>query len=222
MKYFIIENSTDEREIGDYPQVMGLPRTKTVAWFEQHNSMTNLSNEEIPSYTPDLQFELNKSATLTDVIHTSNVKAKGLLMSPRTKEVFENFNLGKHKFHKATIIQGRARFEFFFLQPIYRSLNDLNFSKSSFFISNVFRDKIKNVEIQSGKDLLRAQNNLELGSLISGEKLELHDEAERFDLFCFPLIHHGLYVSENLLNKIQSEKISGLEIINSFTFSDAK
>ena len=78
MKFYLLSNSAKKTEVGTYPQTTGL-----VDGYEEfaENSMVNLNSDEFPNFAPDLRFELEEKAILTDIIRPSNLDyAKGLMM----------------------------------------------------------------------------------------------------------------------------------------------
>lgn len=113
MKYFLVANSTNNQIIGKkYPQCKGMPSKMglTFKWFEQPNSMTKLTNDEFPNFEPELIFELEEKALLTDVVSPSNILAKGLLVNERVKNIFSHFKLMEHRYYPATlIVEGKKK-----------------------------------------------------------------------------------------------------------------
>jgi restriction endonuclease len=106
MHYYIVRNSLNNKEVGKALfQCKSMPEKKSgTRWFDEPNSMTNLTNNEFPDFVPDLQFELENKAKLTDIIKPTNLPAQGFLLSEKAKAVFESFNLMEHLYYNAIVI----------------------------------------------------------------------------------------------------------------------
>ena len=99
MKYYSLSYSTDEKEVGKvWPQCKAIPEGYDHKWLDLPNSMTKLTNDAFPNENPDLVFELDKKAKLTDIISPSNIYAVGLLVNEKAKLILEGFNLITHIF----------------------------------------------------------------------------------------------------------------------------
>src|SRR3569623_486669 len=118
MMYHFLSVSTNEKEIGRYYQTKGLPEGYTSKWYDDSNSMTNLTSSSLPDFIPDLKWELEEKAILTDIVSASNVTGKGFLISEKAKTIFENFDLAEHKFHKASLVVKNQTFQYYYLQLI--------------------------------------------------------------------------------------------------------
>lgn len=209
MKYYLLSASTNEKEIGAYFQTEGLPKGYTSKWYDEPNSMTKLVDTSLPSFTPDLKWELKPEAILTDIISAGNITATGLLMSTKAKNVFQKHNLTQHKFHNSELIVNNNTLDYYYLQLVIRDFQDIDLEKSSFGITNAFRMKEDDVIITSYKDLVEKQNSLEFGNIINAE--EIYIKNDHFDLFFFPLIHNDIFASERLLNNLSNHEITGYE-----------
>jgi hypothetical protein len=195
MEYFIATNATDKKIIGKagYPQCKGVPSSMglTFKWLERPNSMTNLTNAEFPDFEPELIFELEEKAVLTDVVSPCNISAKGFLINSKVKNVFSQFNLMEHRYYPATLIVKGERHEYFWthfkeLEEYY--LSKINFSKSAFYIGNLARRKEADLEIASVEDYYRIKNNIGFKT-INFERVALQKVNEQ--LFFINQMHNG-------------------------------
>ncbi|MER3329231.1 MAG: hypothetical protein RIF34_06590 [Candidatus Kapaibacterium sp.] len=209
MKYFKLTNSTNLKEVGYFIQTRGLPNGYTYKWFEQENSMTKLNIFELPNFIPDLIWELEDNAKLTDIISASNIRGKGFLMNKKAKELFVRYNIIEHKFHKSIVIYKGTNYEYFYLQLVKDDLNDIDFNKSLFCISNFVGKKVKSVSFSSYQEIISLQNNLDFGLIILAEKLKLNFYF--YDLLFFPRVRNEIFISEIMLGHILECNISGLE-----------
>ncbi len=213
MKYFILSNATDKKEIGKiYPQCKGVPKGYSFDWYDDSNSMTKLTNEEFPKEKPALVFELDKKAKLTDVISPSNISARGFLMNEKVKDLLVDFNIINHKIYSATLFANRQMYDYFWFHPVKNNFDGIDFKKSEFIEADIFKDKIKDINVNSIKDYNKyweeARKDI---NFIIPEKLVLTQEYKQLDIFFFPLIHQYLIVSENFIKILQEQKIIGFE-----------
>lgn len=218
MKYLFISNSGDEKVIGKkYPQCKGMPSGKglTYKWFEQPNSMTKLSNENFPDFEPDLVFELEEKAILTDVVSPSNISAKGFLINQRVKDILSHFNLMEHQYYPATLIVRGDRLQYYWLHfkdCEEKYLSGVDYLKSSFCIANLANKKINDIQISSREDFWDKKMNLPMKH-IRVEKLVLTEKVENrgLDLFYIPYIHFCLFCSDRLIDVLKAYTIRGFD-----------
>ena len=218
MKYFLLANSSDEKIIGKkYPQCKGLPSKLglTYEWFEQPNSMTKLSNSKFPYLEPELIFELEEKAILTDVVRPSNIMAKGFLVNEKVKELFGQFNLIEHRYYLATVFAKGVEHQYYWLhfKDNEEYLHYADFSKSTFYLGNLARWKEENIEINSVKEFLQIKNNIGFKT-INFDRLFLHSSfsKEPKDLFFINSLHKDYIVTENMQKGLQALEITGIEI----------
>jgi hypothetical protein len=209
MKYYLLSPSTNEKEIGAYFQTEGLPKGYTSSWYDEPNSMTKLTDSSLPSFTPNLRWELKPEALLTDIISAGNITATGFLMSLKAKNIFEKYFLPQHKFHNSELIVNNNTIDYYYLQLIIRDFQDIDLERSSFGITNAFRMKENDVTITSYDDLIEKQESLEFGNVINAEEIFIKNTF--FDLFFFPFIHNDIFASEKLLNDLSDHKITGYD-----------
>jgi hypothetical protein len=130
MKYLIISNSADEKEVGCYPQSSGLFNGYN---HDAPNAIENLTSDEFPDFIPDLRFELDEDAILTDIISPSNLDfATGLLMNEKAKKIFESAKIFLHKYYEATIKVNTKTLNYHWLHLVNPNFKDIAFKKSVF------------------------------------------------------------------------------------------
>lgn len=219
MEYYFLSNSADKDIIGSkYPQCKGLPNGDkyNYKWFEQPNSMTNLTNDEFPNFELDLIFELDRGAKLTDVISPSNISAKGFLINEKVKNIFDQFNIMEHQYYPATLIYKEKKLNYFWLhfkEIEEEYLGNVDFINSKFYISNLSFTKIDDIEISSYVDFWNKKMNLSMKH-IRAERIKLNSNFRNKcnDLFFISYVVSNYFCSHNLRDKIIDNKITGLEI----------
>lgn len=210
MQYYLISISTDLKEIGRYFQTKGLPTGYTSKWYDEPNSMTNLVYNSLPDFIPDLKWELEDKAKLTDIVSAGNITADGFLMNEKAKNIFQRFNIIEHRFHDAILIVKGQVLRYYFLQIVNKDFEIIDFKHSSFCVANIIGEKAFDIDISSSDDLFSKQSQLELGLAVKAKKLRLKENMEP-DLFLFPFIHSDFFVSQNLVNELNNNNIEGYQ-----------
>ncbi|MRX48473.1 hypothetical protein [Pedobacter puniceum] len=209
MEYFRMTYSTG-KEIGrDFPQLHCL----TQIYAHQ------LSAWEFPSFVPKLEFELNKTAKLTDVLSNAAISGFGLLMNDKMKETLSKFNLMKHKFYDAKIIIPKTGEEipFNYFHPCDPDLSRLLDYDKSVFYETKWTSRVDIIRINSYDHYkeLKSQDK----KAMFGVKLDeiyvnnLFDKT--LDLFVFLPFANSTYVTKRLKDELEKNNIKGL------TFEDA-
>jgi hypothetical protein len=204
MKYFRMTYSTG-KEIGrDFPQLHCL--TKFHA--------NQLSAWEFPAFIPKLEFELNKTAKLTDVLSNAAISGYGLLINDKTKEIFSKFNLMTHKFYDAKIIIPKTGevLAFNYFHPCYPNLSRLLDYEQSVFYETKWNSRVDNIRINSYDHYteLKSQDK----KAMFGVKLDEIYVNKMFDisldLFVFLPFANTTYVTKKLKDELEKNNIKGL------------
>jgi Immunity protein family (Imm11) len=207
-EYCLLANSVDRKEIGCFYQTAGLPDGYTVRFYDRPNSMTKLNNDEIPKDNPELIWQMEPKAKLTDVVSAGNISAKGLLCNDRVREILESHKLCEHKFYPATLIHEGKELNYHWFHPIEQDIDIIDFEKSKFALTDYFRDFMNDIEINSKAKLIKEYNERDDDTLITllDLKLNLHIDFCRFSY----IIHNYFIVSDTMKNKLKKSNITGL------------
>lgn len=209
MKYFLITSATDKKETGVLgPQCMVFPKGYNLQWYEQQNSMTKLNNGAFPQNNPDLLFELDKKANLTDFISQSIISARGFLINEKVKNIFKGFLLPEHKFFQAQVCFQNKVFIYYWLHLLDNNYSNIDYSSSKFYEGITQGWKNVDASIQSLNDIVNFRKEKKL---IFTEKLILNGILP-YDIFLYSLIHQDIFVSEKLVQKLIQNKITGYKI----------
>lgn len=130
MKYYLLSNSANKNEVGIYPQTTGL----VDGYVEfSDNSMVNLTSDELPNFIPDLRFELEEKAILTDIISVSNLDyAVGFFMNEKAKNIFQKFKVITHKYYDGALnVKGKI-LSYSWLHIVNSSFSGIDFLNSTF------------------------------------------------------------------------------------------
>jgi hypothetical protein len=214
MQYYLLSNATDEKIIGKkHPQCKGIPsHIGNFQWFDEPNSMTKLTSDEFPGFDPELIFELEEEAILTDVVSPSNISAKGFLVNQKVKDILSSFNLMEHRYYPATLIYRSQDLPYFWLHFKENKkyfIDNINFEKTKFHLGNLARWKEGDLEISSTDDYYKKEGSIGFKT-INIEYLSLYEIKE--ELFYFNNLHEGFLISNELATTIYTLKISGFKI----------
>jgi hypothetical protein len=208
MKYYLLSNSAKKTEVGTYPQTTGL-----VDGYEEfaENSMVNLNSDEFPNFIPDLRFELEGKAILTDIISPSNLDyAKGLMMNEKAKKLFEQFNLIPHQFYEGSIKVHNNKLIYYWMHTLPPALGIVDFTNTSFLEVLPTQQKIQ--RIFKSYEEYEKYGDGDLPNDLEVEKLCLTHSftSKALDLFCFPSLFTGFIISQRLYDKINEMQLTGL------------
>lgn len=215
MSYYIFKPAVDTPETGPvFPQVQ---KMRPGYNYQAANSVHALSREveHLPEYSPDLDyFVVNGKAKLTDLLSVSVVYG-GFLITPRLKELLEQFNLPIHKFYPAKVSYKKDYFDYFWFHIISDFSDKVDYPSSKFFVYYNYSTNLGNVEVRSKKDLIEKRekikkDNPEKTITIWAEHIKMNEQfISKLDLFEVGTFDANCYISEELKNAIVTQKITG-------------
>lgn len=216
MKYHLIKNSSNRKEIGCYPQCEGVPDGYDFGMYDNPNSITNLNNDFFPDFEPEIIVQLDKKAKLTDVVSHTNFYSRGLFVNEKVKNILEHFKLPNHKFYSGTLIYNKQKLQYYWFHLVKKDLHGIDFVQSEFrtgFSPNDLDDEV--LEVNSYDDFKNYKKVKPKPFNIWGSNIKLEEKYCNYnlDIIYFPFIHRDIFASENLVNKLKEEKITGLDII---------
>lgn len=199
MPYNKLHLSVETKIIGrKYPQCKGVPNGYNFEMYKLDNSMTKLNNKQFPSVIPNLFWELEDSAKLTDFISPSNI-CIGLLINEKVKNILENFELGNAKFYNAKIIFKEKQYNYFWLHIIDNGLEGVDYENSIFKEVDPLNNIIKEVDIKNQQEyFFYFDNRSELLGQIAADNLTLYPPYSLLDIIYSPKISSRIIVSEAL------------------------
>jgi len=216
MEFYNLNNAVTRKKVGRYMQTKGF-----VEGYDQYgpNSMWKLNDEEFPNFVPDLRFDLEKTAKLTDVVSASNISARGFLINEKVKNIFESCKLPDHRYYDATINAKGEIHKYYWLHLLCNDLSLIDFPNSSFYLSSFF-DNQGYVPVLSVDDYFsKKKEKRELKGddflFIFADKIKLLPTDDKFDLIVFPYIFSlrlRYLISSELKEKLEKEKVTGIDI----------
>ena len=198
------------KEIGrNYPQLHCLTQ------FYAHQ----LSSWEFPAFIPKLEFELNKTAKLTDVLSNAAISGFGFIVNDKVKDVLSKFNLMTHRFYDVKVIMPKTGevLSYYYLHPCNPDLTRLiDYKKSVFYETKwTFRENIIKIKSYDHYKELKAQDKKAMFGVDLDEIYVNGNFDKSLDLFAFLPFANSTYVTNRLKDELEKNNIKGL------TFEDA-
>lgn len=158
-----------------------------------------------------------KGAVIVDFINTWGAYGGlGYLISERTKNIFENFNLPSHKFYKIPLLEFKGtKYQYYYMQILTNSYDYsfIDFEKSIFFKTYFFKEN---------KELLKFKNSFELKEFFINmndtEESIIYDKIflnknftdSSVDMFYFDNLVHSFVINEKVYSEFIKHGITGV------------
>lgn len=212
MNYYILSNSTDEKIVGDIPQVRMGPEYN----FDKSNSIRDISRYHFPEFEPDLSFFVTTpKAKLTDVITVSGlISAKGFLINEKVKNILDNHKLVSRKYYVAKVYHKNQSLPYYWWHVVSDLTHCIDYNQTTFMIKRLFKVEVDNFTIVSSEDLKKKK--YEIGTLknMVPNKLVLNNAFDKtLDLFIIGGFNDEIFISEKLKLELEQQKVSGIQVI---------
>ena len=207
MTYFTLSASRDEKEIGFYPQT-------TLA--KDYNPTLDDSHRKVfwskfPNFNPVYNLELNANAIQTDYLDAIDITA-GFVISPRFKAVLETCHLPPHRFYPINVEHKGMALDYFWFHHIADIYQHIDLVASSVTIFHKFNFKIiENLKIESLEQVKKLKSSLHFDKGMRFNEIVLKKDFPDYDVFDLTDIQFVSLISERLLNKLQSAKLTGYQ-----------
>lgn len=217
MEYFKMKYSVDEKVIGDYPQirdcVKGYDDEAPHAIYEFVGC-----RDKFPTFTPKLDgMKLYGRAKRTDFLSFVYAPSDRFhVMSPKAKEILEQFNLCDYRFYPLGLYSKKKRYEYYCLNILSLKPDPIDYKNSVFVKMKNFHfqeNKEEQVYVKNEKDWDGLNDKLwDEGWKICCTHFVLKSPFD-WDLFyCWSgLADSDVYVSARLKDAIISAGLTGLE-----------
>ncbi len=211
MLYSRLYNSSDKKEIGQFPQI------KMAIGDFDINSNTYIGNEtyylkEI-NYSPNLPtLILDKNSKLTDLISVSFIGlSEGLIISNKLKCIIKNigsnFQLFPIKINQGDILHC----DYYYLRISNISYNYIDFNETKFLECENLYGPGHQILINNAHDFNTKFKNLKYPKTIKIENLSILPTTKE-SLLALNFVEGGIgfYISEELKSKIKESKCTGI------------
>lgn len=206
MTYYCITNSTS-KDIGKtYPQLH---------CSTQHNASI-ISSWSFPDSSLILNFELNKSSKITDVLSDASILARGFIVNEKVKSLLSDYKLMTHRYYDVTIKSSKidSSMKYYWLHLCQPDLvNNIDYKRSIFYETRwEVREDIIELSSYSDYELLK-KNDKKAMFGVELDKIYLSDSFNRdLDLFTFLPFSNQVYISNRLSEALMKNMITGINI----------
>ncbi|MBN8833542.1 MAG: hypothetical protein ABS68_00815 [Niastella sp. SCN 39-18] len=212
MKYYRIGHSVKEKEIGKFPQIKEgkyMFNVKDERYIG--NSKYYLKKIDFSPLVPDLV--LWKSAKPTDLLSANALGIIfGFVISNKLKEIFEKYNTDTVQFFKIDLYKKNILLDnYWFMKYCNISNEHINFSDSEIWeVENSFT-KVKRKNVTDYNDFIEAKEKFSYPRSLHIFKIRINENTDK-SFFVLSNIEggYGLFVSENLKNKIENAGCTGI------------
>jgi hypothetical protein len=212
MKYYRIEESTDLKIIGAYPQAQKANHLVPVdnplhLWKARKIGMKWDNSISIPEPI------LTKKAKLTDLI--SSVATGGnLIISNKLKEILEKVDNNCIQFMRVNVIYNENKTPYWLVNPFCFGFENVDFTNSEIWLETHGNTKISKVFINSIDEFEQVKTKHKLPERISIEKIELKKEIKNnFFILRHIATGSGYFISEKLKNEIEQAGCTGIRFM---------
>lgn len=214
MRYYLLEESVDAREIGDFPQVQG--------WLPPHNPWGEGGIYRVPSVENHADFDLElpvfvlaPRARVTDLLSTI-LHSRFMVLSDRLFDLIQQFNLDEHRTFKGKVQMHDRQSDYNFIYwQRFQDADYVNWGDTRFQHKNkagqkfeIQFDNLQNLREKSKRVFLDSDGEIEASSL------RLNHSAIKYDLFFLLWVSRGCFVSERVKQAIEDNGITGVRFID--------
>mgnify|MGYP006959899243 CR=1 FL=1 len=223
MKYYLLDYACATRETGSqFPQIQKMSDNYNYQSEDSVYSLSRFTNS-FPDFNPNLDaFILHKNAKISDLLSSSPLMGSGFLISEKFKNALEKNIMPPHKYYPAKIIHKDNSYNYYWIHILCDLTDYVDYNKSEFVIAKNYTNTKNYIQIKSKKDFLIKKEELKQKDLFLSIKANkiffIENYFLAFDLFSVSLIDYDFYISQNLKNIINQEKITGVNLIESNKF----
>lgn len=209
MKYFLLDHSIAEEEVGPYPQSTGMANDYP---YKEKDSVWKIDYDT--TIAPNLNsIKLEKSAVLTDLLSSVVINDMiGKIVSEGLKNLLEQFELPGHRFFEANVIDHKNRpvtsKKYYLFRLLEHQNRYIDFDKSEFYVHRIGNGEVRRFEAERAEDFEGSTADLGIGEHIKPKFICLLPDA-RYDIFSFRRFS-GFFVSERLKVAIETACLTGI------------
>lgn len=221
--FWEIEYSVATKETGSqFPQVT----IKGKYDYDKPDSVHKLRFNQMPDFIPDFgSLTFLRGAKPTDIVSVGVFAAQGFLISEKGKKVFEQFNLGEHKFFPVKIAKKEESYDYYWLHLCSDETDSIDYPNSIFYLQHgILGTKREIIKIESKKDLHEKKEILKINfhvekqeyKEIGPKKIVLTRQYNKdIDIIGFVRLGIELYITNRFKKAIEESGITGIELIPS-------
>lgn len=207
MKFYRIEDSTDLKEVGIFPQRremnVGLHKDDPRHLFNQPAFAALPKDVYIPS------FKLHPKAKLTDVI--SSPINSDWIVSSKLKAIFEMEQIANVEFVPIYLYKKDLTYEYFLLRSLASRMESIDFYNTVILIKKVLSQEEQEIQVNDFNAFQELSEEVEYPRYIQIDKFRIKAECDLkfFTLkYTYGLITH--FISENFKDILIKNKCTGI------------
>lgn len=204
-----------DASVGNYPQA-ALDRSQEYLETDGSRYLDRFPR----SVREPLQLKLRRGAKWTDVL-SSDLPSEGFLLSERAVATFARFPLGKAQHYKVEVSGGRERRAYTYLFfANHLTHDDIDFTRSEFYIADMIGDPQRLIEIVSAEDFDQKRKQVNQGELEGCKRFSalkfksMHlkpGHAPQTSVFGLGAFGGEMYVRRELYDALRRADVTGLE-----------
>ncbi len=211
MIFYNISHTNELDIIGFYPQTKEVKSSQYN--IDKINAAEKVVESSFPSYNPNYGLELDRKSKETDVIDRGGLEF-GFVISENLKIILEEYKLPPHRFYPIDVYNASKKYYWFHYITDFKSFFDVKNSELEIF--DIFELKvISTVKFNSYAELISMNRDLvlQMGKTLRYNLIKLKSSFPNYDLFEIQGVKHFTLISEELKQRLNNEKITGLEYL---------
>lgn len=209
MTYYSLRPSTDELEIGQYPQI-----EKSLSYdYASPSCFWNVQWDEEPAFMPTYRARLAEGAILTNMLETLP-GFYGLCVDDKLKRIFQSLNLPKHQFYSAKIENGDEEISYSWFHFIDSLIPFVDWKSTEFELYKKQKFEILNeFTVESLFDLREIKRGVNLNHEkgVRIKQITLNNTFPMYDVISLWGLAPMFLASERLINELIKMNIKGVE-----------
>jgi len=160
----------------------------------------------------ELKFELDEDTKLTDIVSQETLLIeRGLLVKKQIYLILKHFKFQPEiQTFDADVIESGNQHHFKWIHSAYDYQNEIDFTKTKFFIQHRLNPKRYLIKIKNIEDLFDKVFELSSLEFLDFEHgITLHCDLSKIDFFLFSLNSSNYFASERLTNRLKKENFNG-------------
>lgn len=212
MAFYSINSSSNEKVLGNYPQIKGEKHNCHV--WDNEKFIDRLEFKKI-KFTPITSNAiLYSKSNLTDLINISSIGfGRKMLIRRKLKSILDSHNKDDIRFYESNLIQdGKEITGYWITNPIRSRLEFIDSKKSKVFLIKNYINTINELNLTSLEEFLKEKAKIEYPFSLLIKNISIKKNINS-DFFILTDISGGIkyVVSKKVKNQIQNKNCTGIE-----------
>lgn len=208
MRFFSISYSDELDEIGYHPQTEIEAKSFS---YVSIGSVQEVKRNVLDNRILDITLLMDNRSNATDLLYNTSITF-GFVISPRFKAILETCHLPPHRFYPIKVEHKGMSLDYFWFHHIADIYRHIDLMASSVTIFHKFNFKIiENLKIESLEKIKKLKSSLPFDQGMRFNEVVLKRDFPDYDVFDLTDIQFVPLISERLLDKLQSAKLTGYQ-----------